>query len=69
MHRLKADSVPEAQLIQALVFRFLVLDVLPDHLFIAAYCGYKIPARPEVLPYEVPLPLSVDPRQMVFPLI
>ena len=47
-------SVPKAQLIQALVFRLLVLDVLPDHVFVAAHGGYKIPARPKVLPYKIP---------------
>ena len=57
-------SVPKAQLIQALVFRLLVLDVLPDHLFITAYGGNKIPACPEVLTHKVPLPLAVDASQM-----
>src|SRR5271169_3410980 len=57
-------SVPKVQLIQALVFRLLVLDVLPDHLFITAHSGNKIPACPEVLPHKVPLPLAVDASQM-----
>ena len=57
-------SVPKAQLIPALVFRLLVLDVLPDYFFIAAHGGHKIPARPKVLPYKIPLLLAVDTRQM-----
>jgi hypothetical protein len=67
--RLKAVSSPKARLIQALVFRLMVFDVLPDHIFIAAHGGHKIPARPKVLPHKIPLLLAVDMRIALFPLM
>ena len=53
MSRLTAVlSFQKRELIQALVFRLRVLDVLPDHLFIATYCRYKIPTRQKSLTHQ-----------------
>ena len=41
------------QLIQTMVFAFLLLNVLADSLFIPAYSGYKICSGPEALTRKV----------------
>ena len=60
----EGSSALEIQLFQALVFLFLVADVLSDHRFVAAYCGDEISPGPEVLPHEVALALAINPSQM-----
>jgi hypothetical protein len=53
------SSAPKVHLLQALVFLFLFLDVVPYHLCVPSDCGYEVSPRPEVLTYEVPLLLTV----------
>ena len=59
-----AVSLKQSELIHALVLRLLVPDVLPDHGFVSPYGRDEIPSRPEVLTYEVPLPLGERSRDV-----
>jgi hypothetical protein len=38
--------------------------ITADHRLVPTYGRHEVTARPEVLPYEVALPLSVDSRDM-----
>jgi hypothetical protein len=53
---LKAASCEHRQFILALVFGFLVSDVLPDCFLISSDSRHEITARPEMLAGEVELP-------------
>jgi hypothetical protein len=57
-------SAPQVHLVQALVFLLLIPDVIPNHFLIPTHRGHEVSPRPEMLPYEVLLPLPVHPRQM-----
>ena len=57
-------SLPEVELVQSLVFLFLVADVLADDGFIPAYRGHHVPSRPEVLSNEILFALSIDPGKV-----
>ena len=38
--------------------------VLPDHIFVAAYCRDEVSSSPEVLPYKVSFPFRIRPRNV-----
>src|SRR5215475_8836172 len=42
----------------------LAADVFPDHRFVSTDGRDEVSPSPEVLPYKVALPLSIDPRQV-----
>ena len=48
----------QSQLVQALVLRFLVPDVLADNLLVSSHRGNEVAARPEMLAYEIALSLA-----------
>src|SRR5262249_13891954 len=50
--------------IQPPILLLLVAYVGPDGLIVSAHSVYEVPARPEVLTYEVALSLPVNPGQM-----
>ena len=58
-------------MLQAVVLRLVVLDVLPDHRLITPHRGDEISASPKALADEISLPFSVHTRDVValFPLI
>jgi hypothetical protein len=58
------EGGPHVELIQADILLFLLFDVFPDHRFVSPYGRDEIPPCPEVLPYEVALPLPVDPGRV-----
>ena len=55
---------PKVELVPALVFLLLLPDVLANHGLFAPHRGHPKSSCPKVLAYEIPLPLSVHPRQM-----
>ena len=57
-------SSPKVERFQSLVFFRLLSDVLANHGLFAADRGHPKSSRPKVLNHEIPLPLSVHPRQM-----
>jgi hypothetical protein len=63
-HLVGGRSFPQVQLVQALIFHFLVANVLPNHSLIPAYCRYQIPSRPEMLTNVILFSLPVRPRQV-----
>jgi hypothetical protein len=63
-HRNGGALTPQPELVRAGVFLFLLLDVFPNHPFVATHRGHKVSARIKMLPDEVPPTLPVDPRQM-----
>jgi hypothetical protein len=50
---LEAASCNDRQLILALIFGFLVADVVANDLLVSAYCRYEISTGPKALPSEV----------------
>jgi hypothetical protein len=57
-------SVPKIQLIQALVFRFLLADILPNYVFIPSHRGHEEASRPEMLSRGITTVLAIVPGQM-----
>jgi hypothetical protein len=55
---------PQVDLVQALVFRFLLPDVVTNDRLISAYRRPVISSRPEMLPDKISLLLSVHSRQV-----
>ena len=55
-------AASESQLIEALVFLLLVLDVLPDGGFIVSRRRNPVAARTEMLPHEAPVLPDAGPR-------
>lgn len=53
-------STPHVELIEASIFGLLLPDVFPDHRFGSAYGRDEVAPGPEVLPYEVALPLTIN---------
>lgn len=41
--------LPQVQLVQAIIFSFLVANVVPNHSLVPADCRYQITSRPEML--------------------
>ena len=58
-------------MIETSVFGLLLPDVFPYHCFVSTYCRNEVSPGPEVLPYEVALPLTVDTAKWMalFPLM
>src|SRR6185312_1847974 len=46
------------------ILGLLLADVFPDHRFVSTDGRDEVAPSPEVLPYEVALPLSIDLRQV-----
>jgi len=57
-------STPEVQLLQPLIFLFLVLDVFPDRSFVSPHGRDEISSRPEMLPYKIAPLFPVNAGQM-----
>ena len=55
----EGGSAPKVELLQTLIFVFLVADVLADDFFVAPDGRDEVPSGPEVLPYEISLALPV----------
>jgi|SRR5579875_1464823 len=55
---------PQAHLVQAFVFLFLVANVFSNRFFISTHRGHEEPSCPKGLGHKIPLALSVHPRQM-----
>ncbi len=56
--------LPLSDPVHSFIFLLLVTNVLADHRFVPTYGRHEATASPEMLPYEVPFPLSVDLRHM-----
>ena len=78
--RSAAFAAEQSQLIEALIFLLLLLDVEPHGDLIPSYGQYPVSPRPKVLPHKVPplapirpgnvdrtLPLQITPAEVESP--
>jgi hypothetical protein len=63
-HPKVAGSTPKVELVEPLIFFFLVSDIGSDGFLIIAHCVQEKPSRPEMLAHEVAFAFPVDLRQM-----
>lgn len=61
---LKGGLSATCSLVEPDIFSLLLADVFPDHRLVSTDGRDEVTPGPEVLPYEVALPLSIDPRQV-----